>query len=115
MFEGRPLAILREVGGRIGSEGWRRIAQSCSPPEAGRFLALLNTVLEAAALSGATVEVKVLDWERCVQEYEGATGERLRNQVKRAVLVKNAPEEVRHYIHLQAPTLADYGSVRDTV
>lgn len=62
----------------------------------------MNTVLETAAFTGATVEVfegKVLDGERYVQEYESLVGVQLQSQVKRAILVKNAPEEVRHHIH----------------
>ena len=99
MLTGRALAILKSVPGRNGYGAFRQLYQSCAPKSYNRHLALLMSVTQAAAFSGSDEFVTMMfQWEEQVNEYELVSSQKLADDVKRAVLLKNLPLEIRSQV-----------------
>ena len=104
----RAQEVVRQVRSRSGLVAWYELNREYAAPT--------NTVNDLQAIlkydfgSSATFRVNLLKWENQLADYANMTGETLSDRIKIAVLLGQAPSEVRSFLKLMAKQ--SYSSVR---
>ena len=97
LCEGKASLMVQAVPHRNGFEVLRLLRNDCEPDIGSRQLGILNNLMEARVLDGATLdsfEERLLLWEAEVLKYELLTKQQLSQDLKKAVLLKKAPGEI---------------------
>ena len=103
---------------RNGFEGWRLLCEEYEPKSDSRRLALVNEIMEAKVLKGKSnsqFAAALMTWEDLIDNYEKLGGTLFDAEIKRALLLANAPEQIA--IHLQVnPQASDtYQHMREAI
>ena len=101
---GRALSLLRLVRKRNGPEGWRIHVNEYGPATASRSTAMLSALLTPEWGRRPFLD-ELLEWERAVESYEAASGERFSGSTKCAVVSRWAPDQVREFLRVNAEDL----------
>jgi hypothetical protein len=98
--KGRAAAVVRLLPFGAGFHAWRRILGEYEPAQASRHVAMLMGILDPAWKSQdtRTFSTDLLKWERQVMDYSTATLHGVRDEVKIAVVLKHAPNDVRSWL-----------------
>ena len=95
---GRALALIKNVPRGSGLEAWRRLAREYEPQSGARWSAMLSSVLAPAgweALGGNAFEDALVDWETRAAKYEAASGDKLSDAIRVAIVLQHAPRGIR--------------------
>ena len=101
-----------------GYEVWRLLCSDREPDSDSRKLALLNEIMEAKILEHVRVdefETKLMYWEEVVTMYNGLGTTQVPDDIKRAILIRTAPTEVRTHLQVNAGTIRTYQEMRDMI
>ena len=118
LLEARDLTALRLVPNRNGYEAWRLLVKQYEPKSEARHLVLLQKVMEAGVLQQATAdgyEQAIMEWKELTKKYEEAAGVVLQDPVKKAVVVKYAPPELKQHLLLNADRYPSSDAILDAV
>ena len=110
------LAIVRQVTTNDGFEAYRRLVARYNPRTMGRGLSRLAQLLSFEFGSDESQLLdKILQWERLIDDYEKGGTDVVSDSVRCAVMQSRAPAAVRTHLLLNAPTTADWPSMRRTI
>ena len=101
LTSGAPLNLIRSITSRSGFEGWRKLVQEYEPQTGTQQLSLLVQIIEGIHLKNASIDNyadHVRQWEEIINKYEQTTLDDVPDAVKRAVLLKFAPDTVQAHI-----------------
>lgn len=98
---GRALSLLCLVGKRNGLEGRRILVNGYEPATSSRSTAMLSALLTPEWGWRPFLD-ELLEWERAVESYEAASGERFLGSTKCAVVSRWAPDQVRECLRVNA-------------
>ena len=79
---------------------------------------MMFTCMEAKPLQTATAmtfEDAIIDWETSTTQYERITGRTLDDELKRAVLLKYSPQEIRSHLQINAERYPQYAEMKNAV
>lgn len=79
-------------------------------------MAMLFGVLSPSWPTNKPFAEAISNWEIIVGEFENQTGEKLASSIKIGLLLKSAPEHMRHALQLQVPNVGpNYDALREFV
>ena len=111
---GKALAILRCVEPGNGYEAWRRICVEYEPATPVRYTSILTGILSPSWTEQRPFAEQLLAWERAIDMYEAASGQRVTDDVRVATMLKYAPAAVKMFLRLTPPEMMEsYGRLRD--
>jgi len=117
LLTGKDLAMCKALKDeKNGYELWRKIVLDHEPRSDSRKLALLGEILEARMLDNVKVndfEQRLIEWEEIVREYVNMGGVDIGQDLKRALLMKKCPPDLRTHLQVNASTLLTYESMRE--
>ena len=100
--KGNALAIVKGVEKNNGIEAWRKLNMRYEPESSSRHYSMMHRLMEVPFSSDLDqLEAAITNWENRVREWEIAATDNLSDSVKRAILLKGAPEAVRTHLVLQ--------------
>jgi len=108
---GRLNHLVRNTENENGFLAWRAIVREMEPHTAQRRIAMLSTLLRPDLGDLAVFEREWMKWEMEVVQYEKLEGKQFDRQLVHALVLEQAPEDIRKQLQFFAP--ADYSQLRD--
>ena len=106
---GKALTILRCVQSGNGYEAWRRICTEYEPATPVRYTSMLTGILSPSWTEQRPFAEQIFIWEKAIDMYEAASGQRVADDVRVATMLKYAPAPVKMFLKLTPPdTLENY-------
>ena len=113
---GRALAIVRRAGGSFGLKSWLLLLQEYEPKIATRLASVLAGLLTPHWNSAEPWYQQLIDWERQVETYEEAAGERFSDALKCAIVQRYAPSAVKQFLRIVPDDMAtSYAKLRNSL
>ena len=116
---GKALTLVRSAEKHHGLAAWKGIKTEYQPDAGGRHTAVLMGIMQPGWGSRGAADTfpdRLAEWERRIQEYEGASLETFSDGMKIAVLASHAPESIRNVVRLApGPANGNYRAVRQNM
>ena len=98
---GKPLNMARMVPNRNAWELWRQLIREFEPQNESRGLGLLDEILNPDFKGDMSAfENKLSAWETRIVLYESGMGKKVEEDLRRAVLLRNAPPAVAEHLKI---------------
>ena len=108
LVSGKALNVIRHLEVQAnGFEAWRLLHREYKPDTATRKVGLLERVMEDAPTTGEDFGDWFLRWLALVGQTEQARGRRLDDDIKIAMVLKRAPNELRDHLVIETARIAD--------
>ena len=113
--EGKALKLLRACPRNNGAEAWRLLKSEYEPAIAGRFAAVLQSLLSPTFAPNRDFLEQLTEWETAVTKWEMQSGETLSASIKVAVILKHAPPRLREVVRVLQIDCRDYPKLREVL
>ena len=112
-MRGKALTIARKGNRGWGLELWRQLVSEFESSAGPRVTAMLVGVLNPSWDAGRPFLDQLAEWEVQVDRYESLSNEKITPAVKAAVLVSNAPADIRATLRVHLATASgDFDRLR---
>mmetsp|Transcript_79651 Transcript_79651/g.202916 ORF Transcript_79651/g.202916 Transcript_79651/m.202916 type:complete len:431 (+) Transcript_79651:287-1579(+) len=108
---GRLNHLVRNTENENGFSAWRAIVREMEPHTAQRRIAMLTTLLRPDLGDETVFEREWMKWETEIAQYEKVEGKQFDRQLMHALVLEQAPEDIRKQLQFFAPS--DYNQLRD--
>ena len=113
---GRALTIIRRVPRRNGFEAFRRLHDRFYIKTDGKNIADLQHLMNPVwKKDGEEFEDDVEDWEKQLDDYERDSGELFPDNHKKAILMHNAPGQIKKHLYLNSSRMTSFAVVKHEV
>ena len=110
-----PLNLLKSVEGNNGYEAWRILSRTLAPKSKTRALALLGAIAQYPATTAQNLLEQVLKMEDLLRKYEQASGKAVPDEMKRALLLRVLPQQVKYRLTINVHEDSTYDEMREVL
>eukprot|EP00972_Heterocapsa_arctica_P099171 14635016-Heterocapsa_arctica.AAC.1 len=83
---------------------WRQLQAEYEARQAARYAQMLQGVLVPTWTTSVILEVHIRAWEAALRRYEEATGVKMPNQIKCAIVAQHVPKGIREFSKMVTKT-----------
>ena len=113
--KGNGNRIVKNVRSKNGFEVYRLLCQRYNPRTDGKFLVLLNSIIEFQFGTDKEFLDNLVAWETMIDNFEADADEEISPQIKCAILSNRAPKELRKHLLTSASRETNYVKLRQKV